>query len=155
MDKNKTDNNKSQGDNLSKEKTNQNIDKQKPDASLPDHNKSHQIGEDVDDQKQEKEVKAKVGSQTQNAHDGHPTHGEQNSKDGAVYNKEQEDRKSSNHNSGMPEKDHEKNENGMYDQGDELSKKGENISNKNHENEMKEQKSDSARQENKTQATNK
>ncbi len=51
----------------------------------------------------------------------------------------------------MPDKDTEKNENGMHDLGDEKSEKGETISNKNRENEMREQKSDSARQENKSQ----
>ena len=104
MDKTKSDNQNQQIDGLSKEKTNQEDTKQKQSASLPNQTKNHQVGEEESEENKPGEVRAKIGSQTQSAHDGHNTHDAQNVKDGAIHNKEQADRKSSNHNSGMPDR---------------------------------------------------
>ncbi len=98
MDKTKSDIQNQQIDGLSKEKTNQEENKQKQNAHLPNQSKNHQVGEEESEENKPGEVRAKIGSQTQSAHDGHNTHDVQNVKD-STQNKEQADRKSSNHNS--------------------------------------------------------
>ena len=62
MNDNKKDISNQQNEGMSKEKTNQDYNKQKPDKNDPNHNKNHQIGEKEEEINQEKGNTAEKGN---------------------------------------------------------------------------------------------